>query len=125
MNPEKEREDVTARVEALEKELLEIDENRASIAGQIEQAQANRRLGGGWADPDWYRRAQGAKRHLGVERREIEQELSHTKKRLRELNNILSRDLFQIAVRDVVDDITLQRIIDRHRELEEARHNGT
>lgn len=111
---------LTARLAELNDELTDIDDRRAAIAGQIDQAKANRHATGEYADPDWFRRARGAMRHLGVERAEVERAIGTINRRLRELRGQRNRDLFRIAVMDVVDPDTYQRIADRHQELLDA-----
>lgn len=112
-----ERDAVQRRLDELNDELAEIDEKRAAIKGQIEQAQAVQHATGQYADPDWFRRAKGAARHLGVERSEVCREIGDANRRLRQLNGILNQDFFGNAVRDVVDDATYQLIVSRHAQL--------
>jgi chromosome segregation ATPase len=112
-----ERADLTARLASLNDELADIDERRAAIKGQIEKAQADQQSTGKYADPDWFRRAKGALRHLGVERSDVCREIGEGNRRLRELNGSLNRNTFYLAVRDVVDDVTWERVLARHNEL--------
>lgn len=113
----RERDDLQTRLAGLNDELADIDERRAAIKGQIEKAQANRHTTGEYADPDWFRRAKGALRHLGVERAEVCREIGAANRRLRELNGSLNRDAFYVAVREVVDDATWALIVARHEEI--------
>lgn len=115
-----EREAVRLRVQELNDELVGIDDRRAAIKGQIEKAQADRFSTGEYADPDWFRRAKGALRHLGVERSEVCRELGDNNRRLRELNAQHSRDVFHDATREVVDDATWARIITRAEQMREG-----
>ena len=112
-----ERDELQKRIEELNDELIEIDERRADIRGQVEKAKADRWATGVHADPDWFRRATGALRHLGVERSEITRELGESNRRLRRLNSLLDRDLFHDAARAEVDDATWSRIVARHEQL--------
>lgn len=111
------RDTLRLRVQELNDELADIDDRRAAIKGQIEKAQADRFSTGEYADPDWYRRAKGALRHLGVERSEVCRELGDSNRRLRELNAQHSRDLFHDATREMVDDATWARIIARAEQM--------
>jgi len=106
-----------SRLDELKEELADIDDRRAYIKGQIEKATANRWATGEYADPDWFRRANGAHRHLGVERAEVCREIGEVGRALRAANNEASRDLFRKAVHQIVGDATMDRIIERHREL--------
>jgi uncharacterized coiled-coil DUF342 family protein len=119
-----ERDTLNARLETLKDELAEIDDSRAAIKGQIEQAQTHRQITGEYADADWFRRAKGALRHLGVERNDVAREVGDVSRRLRRLNDLLSRDDFHNAVREVVDEQTYARIVDRARELNGAHTVG-
>lgn len=112
-----ERTDIRSRVQELNDELNEIDENRAAIKGQIEKAKADRWTTGEFADSDWLRRATGALRHLGVERMQVCRELGEANRRLRELNNALNDSTFHQAVREVVDETTYHLIIQRHKRI--------
>jgi chromosome segregation ATPase len=114
----RQRDALLAQLATLNDELAEIDERRAAIKGQIEQAQATRQATGVYADSDWFRRANGALRHLGVERNEVAREIGEGNRSLRALNNQLHRDSFHNAVRDVVDEETYRQIIERARELD-------
>ena len=105
-----------SRLDELKEELADIDERRADIKGQIEKATANRWATGEYADPDWFRRANGAHRHLGVERAEVCREIGEVGRALRAARNAANGDLFKQAVLQVVDNATLNRIIERHRE---------
>lgn len=109
--------DLEGRVDALNDELAEIDDRRAQIRGQIEKAKADRLDTGEYADADWFRRANGALRHLGVERNDIARELGETNRRLRAARNQANRNTFYVAVREVVDDATFERIVHRHNQL--------
>lgn len=115
-----ERDALVQRIARLQDELDDIDDRRAQIKGQIEKAQADRFMTGEHADPDWFRRAKGALRHLGVERNEVAREIGEANRKLREVNGSLNRNTFYLAVRDVVDDVTWQRIVDRHEALRGA-----
>lgn len=115
-----ERDALVTTLGQLNDDLADIDARRAAIKGQIEKAQADRFTTGEFADPDWFRRAKGALRHLGVERAEICREIGEGNRRLRALNGSLNRDVFYLAVREVVDDGTWARIVARHEELREA-----
>lgn len=109
-----ELDDAQARLNQLMDELADIDERRAAIRGQIEKAQAEHRTNGGYADADWFRRAKGALRHLGVERAEVCREIGEANRRIRAMRNATSTQAFYLAVRDVVDDVTWARIVERH-----------
>lgn len=111
------RDAIQLRIDDLNDELAEIDERRADIRGQIEKAKADRITTGVYADPDWFRRATGALRHLGVERNAAARELGEANRALRKANDRLNRDLFYEAVRAVVDALTWERIVDRHNAL--------
>lgn len=115
-----ERDALVTRLANLNDELADVDSRRAAIKGQIEKAQADRFTTGEYADPDWFRRAKGALRHLGVERAEICREIGEGNRRLRALNGSLNRDSFYLAVREVVDDGTWARIVARHEELRDT-----
>lgn len=106
-----------ARLGDLNDELVELDERRAAIQGQIDNAVAIKQATGNNADPDWFRRARGAHRHLGVERGEICTEIAETKRRIRQANNANNRDLFYKAVRDTVTPATWDLIVARHEQL--------
>ena len=106
-----------SRLDELKEELADIDERRADIKGQIDKAVAQQHIDGTYADPDWFRRANGAHRHLGVERAEVCREIGEVGRALRAARNAANTDLFKAAVLQVVDNATLNRIIDRHREL--------
>lgn len=112
--------ELTARLSRLNDELADIDDRRAAIRGQIEHAQARQRTTGEYADPDWFRRAKGALRHLGVERNDVSREIGDTNRRLREVNATVNRNTFYLAVRDTVDDATWQLIVARHQDLLEG-----
>lgn len=113
-----EREALEIRQDSLKDELLDVDDRRAAIKGQLDKAKAEQWTTGEYADPDWFRRATGAVRHLGVERRDLEREIGVNGRRIRQLNDILSRDLFRLAVMETVDDRTWERITFHHAELE-------
>ena len=121
MSTIQERDRLEARLAELNDELEEIDDRRAQIKGQIEHAQAIQLEDGTYADPDWYRRAVGACRHLGVERSQVQREIGETGRALRRVRDALNRDTFHAAVHDVVDEATWRRILDRHREMTEAQ----
>lgn len=116
-DPATERDAMRARLVELNDELGEIDERRAAIQGQIDKAKADRRTTGEYADADWFRRAKGALRHLGVERSEVCREIGEANRRIRVLNNSLNQNTFYLAVREVVDDATWQVIVARHEQL--------
>ena len=103
-----------ARLAVLQDELGDLDEKRASIRGQIDKAKADRINTGEYADADWFRRANGALRHLGVERNDICREIGEVNRAIRKANGDANRHLFYLAVRDVVDDATWNRIVARH-----------
>lgn len=109
--------DLQAHLTKLNADLSDIDDRRAAIKGQIEQAQARRQTTGERADPDWFRRAKGALRHLGVERNDLCREIGETNRRLREVNGSQNRNTFYVAVRETVDDPTWERIVYRHQQL--------
>lgn len=111
------RTSLTTRLDQLNDELADIDERRAAIKGQIEKAQADHHATGEFADPDWFRRAKGALRHLGVERAEVCREIGETNRRLRALRGAQGRDLFRAAVQETVDTATWERIVARHGRL--------
>lgn len=117
-----ERNRLQARLLELNDELADIDEKRAAIKGQIDQAVASRRVTGEYADADWFRRAKGADRHLGVERNDVCREIGETDRALRRLNGLLNRNTLVVAVREVVDEATWERIVARHQELIEDSH---
>lgn len=119
-NPVEEHAALAARLQSLNNELVEIDDKRAAIQGQIDKAHADRHATGDYADPDWYRRAKGALRHLGVERSDVCREIGEANRRIRYLNALVNRDTFRIAVRDVVDDTTWDRVVYRHQQLMEG-----
>jgi len=119
-----ERDALVARIAQLQDELDDIDDRRAQIKGQIEKAQSDRHLTGEYADPDWFRRAKGAVRHLGVERNEVSRQIGEANRSLRALNNSLHRDTFYMAVRDVVDDVTFAHIVERHRAILSQAESG-
>jgi chromosome segregation ATPase len=112
-----ERDALMSRIASLQDELEDIDERRANIKDQIERAQANRITTGEYADPDWFRRAKAALRHLGVERNEVTRDLGEANRRLREVNSSHNIDTFYLATREVVDDATWERIVAHHQHL--------
>lgn len=112
-----ERDRLARRLDDLKDELASIDDLRAAIKGQIEKAQADRFTTGEYADPDWFRRAKGALRHLGVERGEVCREIGEANRDLRKLNGALNQDLFRVAVQQVVDSRTWDLIVARHAAL--------
>lgn len=116
-----ERDELATQVERLNDELSEIDERRAAIKGQIEKAQAEQHITGQYADADWFRRAKGALRHLGVERADVCRELGDGNRRLRALNASLNQNLFREAVIDVVGPDAFERIVARHQQLRNER----
>jgi chromosome segregation ATPase len=111
------REALMKRVSELSDEIEDIDARRAQIKGQLEKAQAEVHITGQYADPDWFRRAKGALRHLGVERAQACRDLGETNRALRALNATSSDNLFRVAVREVVDEATWALIVERHRDL--------
>jgi len=114
------RDEIQAIIDELTDEMEEIDERRAAIKGQIEQAQSRVFIAGEYSDPDWFRRAKGALRHLGVERNRLNREIADHKRRLRAANIEVNKDAFYVAVREVVDDATWDLIVMRHTQLRDG-----
>lgn len=71
--------DTMGREELLRKK-LDAETRLADIKGQIEKAEAEFHLTGKYADPDWYRRAKGAKRYAAIDLHEINTRLSELRK---------------------------------------------
>jgi chromosome segregation ATPase len=111
-----------SRLDELRDELAEVDEKRAAIKGQIEKAQHDRHVTGEYADSDWYRRAKGALRHLGIERADICREIGEVSREVRALNDQVNRNTFHRAVRDIVDDPTWALIVHRHEQLKDEEN---
>lgn len=55
----------------------------SSIKNQLQEASAQKIKTGEYADPDWWRRANGAKRHHGIRHQALEQTLAEINRRLK------------------------------------------
>lgn len=109
------------RLRQLNDELADIDERRAAIQGQIDKAHADRATTGERIDLDWIRRARGALRHLGVERSAVCRDIGEVNRQIRRANHDANKDAFYVAVREVVDDATWDRIVVRHEQIRTER----
>jgi hypothetical protein len=68
---------------------LSVETDMASVKQQLDEAKGNARAYGEYSDPDWYSRANGAKRFLGITHQKILGEISQ-RRRSRGSENTLS-----------------------------------
>lgn len=67
----------------LQAKMLQQDELIAELKSQIGQAKADRLLGGGYADPDWWRRVNDKVKHCGRTRQAMQLELAELNRHVR------------------------------------------
>lgn len=119
---------VTYDLTTLDREQLlalkhDVHERLDSIKSQLYQAKAKVVTEGQYSDPTWYRRAEGAKRHLGRTMQLISQELRARRLAQAEVSRSTNRtfsQLFVDAARETLNPDLFDELIDEAKSREAA-----
>ena len=90
-------------LEQLEDKRSDIEFRLADIKGQIEKANAHQKVTGEFADADWYRRANAARRYAAIEHQNILRDIAAFRRSQRQIASATFESSFIESARELLD----------------------